>query len=110
TLFRRFEKYIESKLDFKVVLSEEEKSFYNSKRVHCIPNPIPYSNLPNPKLEQREKVAIAAGRISPVKRFDILLDIWAEFKKQDSTWKLEIYGEGMKEDVDFLKNQMVSLG
>lgn len=110
TLFRRFEKYIESKLDFRVVLSEEEKSFYNSKRVHCIPNPIPYSSLPNPKFEQREKVAIAAGRISPVKRFDILLDIWAEFKKQDSTWKLEIYGEGMKEDVDSLKNQMVSLG
>jgi len=109
-LFRKFEKYIESKLDFQVVLSEEEKSFYSSKKVYCIPNPVPFTTIPQPKFEQREKVAIAAGRISPVKRFDILLDIWAEFKKQDSSWKLEIYGDGLKSDVDSLKNQMISLG
>lgn len=109
TLFKRFEKYIESKLDFQVVLSEEEMSYYNSTIVQNIPNPIPFSSIPEPKFEEREKVAIAAGRISPVKRFNILLDIWAQFKKQDSTWKLEIYGEGLEPDILALKAQILSL-
>ncbi len=110
TLFKRFEKYVESQLDFQVVLNEEEKTFYTSSKVVHIPNPIPFSKLEQPQFGEREKVAIAAGRISPVKRFDVLLRIWSDFKKNDTEWKLEIYGEGLNSDVESLKNQMVSLG
>src|SRR5690606_35737665 len=110
TLFSKLKSYIESKFDFQVVLSEEEKSFYDSDQIYHIPNPIPLSILREPKLNGREKVAMAAGRISPVKRFDILLNIWAEFKKLDSSWKLEIYGDGLKTDINALKDQIISLG
>src|SRR5690606_15740330 len=37
TLLGRFKKYIDSKVDFQVVLSEEEKSFYDSDRSYHIP-------------------------------------------------------------------------
>ncbi|NVN19319.1 glycosyltransferase [Muricauda sp. HICW] len=97
----RFEKLIERKLDFKVVLNEEEKGFYNSGRIVHIPNPIPHSFIEKPSfsIETREKTAIAAGRFSPVKRFDLLLEIWNEFKKSDNEWNLEIYGDGTDIDV-----------
>src|SRR5690606_36796356 len=106
SLYSKLKSYIRSKFDFQVVLSEEQKSFYDSDQIYHIPNPIPFSILREPKLNGREKAAMAAGRISPVKRFDILLNIWAEFKILDSTWKLEIYGDGLKTDINAIKDQI----
>ncbi|MCR9227828.1 MAG: glycosyltransferase [Flavobacteriaceae bacterium] len=110
TLFKKFETYIESLIDFQVVLNKEEESFYDSNKVYHIPNPIPFSKLELPIFDKRQKVAMAAGRISKVKRFEILLSIWAEFKKVDSNWKLEIYGEGPPKDMKNLNNQIIELG
>ena len=110
TLCKRFEKFIESKLDFQVVLNEEEKTFYDSKKAYYIPNPIPFSKLDQPQFDQREEVVMAAGRISPVKRFHVLLDIWSKFKKTDASWKLEIYGEGPESDMKQLLEQIKKLG
>lgn len=110
SLFKRFENYVESKLDFQVVLNEEETIFYNSGKVYHIPNPIPFTQLGTPNNHQRKPIAIAAGRISPVKRFDVLLEIWAKFKELDNIWCLEIYGDGPKNDVEQLKNLIVKLG
>lgn len=110
SLLRRFETHLESQLDFQVVLSEEEKSFYNTERAIHIPNPIPFTKTSTPSFGPRNKVALAAGRISAVKRFDVLLDIWAEFKKRDKEWNLEIYGEGMDHETENLREQIRALG
>jgi glycosyltransferase involved in cell wall biosynthesis len=110
SLFRRLESFIESKLDFQVVLNEEEKSFYESDNVIYIPNPIPFNNFHEPAFGHREKVAISAGRISPVKRFDRLLDIWIEFKRSNLEWSLEIYGEGTEDDLKLLRDKIQSSG
>ncbi|SFC21158.1 Glycosyltransferase involved in cell wall bisynthesis [Flagellimonas taeanensis] len=110
TLFKRFEKLIESKLDFQVVLNKEEKSFYDSNKIFHIPNPIPFSSLEQPEFGKREKIAMAAGRISPVKRFHVLLEIWSKFKKNDTQWKLEIYGDGPDNEMESLNDQIRELG
>lgn len=94
SIFNKVEKYLESKFDFLVVLSLEEKQFYAHKNVITIPNPINYDFNYKPNFNNRQQIAMAAGRISEVKRFDVLIDIWAEFVTQNKDWKLEIYGEG----------------
>ena len=60
-----------------VVLNPSEKEFYNSNKISVIPNPIPMSDLwANPQ----SKKIIAAGRISSVKNFGDLIDIFSEIK------------------------------
>ncbi len=109
TLFRRFESYLESKFDFLVVLNPEERAFYQYDNVVTISNPIQVDREIEPVYTDRKKIAMAAGRISGVKRFDVLIDIWAQFIEKEKDWKLEIYGDGEKEDVDFLKQKIESL-
>ncbi len=107
SLFKKFETYLESKLDFSVVLSEEEKQFYTTDSIVVIPNPIP--EIQNEiKFTARENIAMAAGRLAPVKRFDILIDIWEKFvaANPNSDWKLQIYGDGDTDYVDGLR-QMI---
>ena len=42
-----------------------------------------------------QRVWIAAGRLAPEKRFDFLIDVFADIPPQDrQDWQLQIYGEG----------------
>lgn len=110
TPYRKFEQYIESKLDKIVVLNEEEIQFYPKNRTVQIANPI---DIGLSKLDenhtQRDKVAIAAGRIAKVKRFDKLVEIWYEFAQKNSDWVLEIYGDGEPEDLLHLQTRIKAL-
>ncbi len=73
-----------------VVLNPSEKEFYNSNKISVIPNPIPMSDLwANPQ----SKKIIAAGRISSVKNFGELIDIFNELKNELKDWELHFYGE-----------------
>lgn len=73
-----------------VVLNPSEKEFYNSNKISVIPNPIPMSDLwANPQ----SKKIIAAGRISSVKNFGDLIDIFSELKDELKDWELHFYGE-----------------
>jgi len=110
SLFRKLEAFIESRLDSVVVLSKEEKSFYKHKNIAVIPNPVIFDIQKTPFNQERRKVAIAAGRISEVKRFDVLIDIWGRFSELDNKWKLEIYGDGEEEYLHFLNKKIKDLG
>ncbi len=110
TLFSKFENYLESKYDFLVVLNPEEETFYNHDNVVSIPNPIQVAMDKEPIYNNREKVAMAAGRISDVKRFDVLIDIWGKFMQKNKDWKLEIYGDGEEAYVERLNQKIKSLG
>lgn len=109
TLFSRFESYLESKFDYLVVLNPEEREFYNSDNVIHIANPIDFSDHSEPPYQDREKIAMAAGRISEVKRFDKLIDLWEKFSRKNNEWKLEIYGEGEKKYVNSLRQRIKDL-
>lgn len=91
-----FNKNAEKKYHHLVVLNPDEKAFYSNTHVSVIPNPILLqdciANFQSHKM-------IAAGRISPVKRFDELIDIFNAAKESLKDWELHIYGE------DYLETQ-----
>ncbi len=73
-----------------VVLNSAEKEFYNSEKITVIPNPVPMKDL---KVNTQNKKIMAAGRISPVKNFGELIDIFNELKYDLKDWELHFYGE-----------------
>jgi glycosyltransferase involved in cell wall biosynthesis len=109
SLFSRFEKYIESKLDFQLVLNPEESKYYHSATAVHIPNPIVLGSEEVEISTNRELTVISAGRISSVKRFELLLEIWNELRKYNSSWNLEIYGTGDKSDIENLQRKVIDL-
>lgn len=80
-----------------IVLSEEDKGYYLkhckiSGRIDRIYNPTPFEDIP--EIEKTEKMILAAGRLTPVKGFDLLLQSWSLLEKKYPDWKLVIAGEG----------------
>ncbi len=88
--------YIESKYYKIVILNKDEKHFYKSKNTVVINNPIEINNL-NSSL--KNKKAIAAGRIAPVKGFENLIKTWEIVVKKEPSWQIDIFGQG---DLDYI--------
>lgn len=86
----RFNDWIESKYDHLVVLNKDEVPYYRSNNVVVIPNPI---NIPREVALLEKKQVVAAGRISPVKGFDKLVEAWKIVHSRAPEWELHIYGE-----------------
>jgi len=85
--------FIESKYDFLVVLSQEEKQFYFSHNTVVIPNPIEkVKDLISFDYQKNEKIALAIGRFAPVKRLEKMVEIWSQFHAVNPSWKLYIFG------------------
>ena len=89
--------YVESKYNRLVILNPDESKYYKSDNTVVIPNPLTFfpkevSNLSN-------KVIISAGRIAPVKGYDLLIDIWKIASENIPDWKLHIYGDG---NIDYI--------
>ncbi len=104
-LFFKFTDYVESKYDTLVILNKDEANYYKSNNAVVIPNPLTFypekiSNLTN-------KRVITAGRIAPVKGYDILIDIWK--KMPETGWKLDIFGEGTTTYMKGLQDKIDSL-
>ncbi len=75
-------------------------------RTTIIPNPI---NLPEDWRNQRGgKILTAVGRLTEQKRFDVLIDAFAEIADDFPDWTLTIWGEG--EDRAKLEAQRDALG
>ena len=85
---------IENRYDYLIVLSEEEKLFYNSENVVVIPNPIEFtSNISEEILKNKGKIAGAILRYAPVKQLDKMVAAWEVFYENNKDWKLYIYGD-----------------
>ncbi|OYX27592.1 MAG: hypothetical protein B7Z06_04045 [Flavobacteriales bacterium 32-35-8] len=104
TLFFKFADYVETKYDKLVVLNPDEAAYYKSNNTVTIPNPLTF--YPETMASLAEPTVIAAGRIAPVKRYDILIDIWKQVHKKNNTLKLHIYGEGEPNYVAGLQKQI----
>ncbi|MFH8406202.1 glycosyltransferase [Streptomyces sp. NPDC018019] len=63
--------------------------------VEAIPNSVPTTTAP--PADGAAKVVVAAGRLTRVKRYDMLIDAFARVSAQRPDWSLRIYGEGPEE-------------
>lgn len=82
--------WIDSKYDHIVVLNQDEKKYVKSDNAVVIPNSL---SIPDATAALKNKQVIAAGRISPVKGFDELIQSWKIVNEKFPDWQLHIYGE-----------------
>ena len=69
------------------------------KKSSIIPNPLDTSLLPARYTGERDKRIVAAGRMSEVKNFPMLIRGFAEFHRSFPEYRLIIYGEGKQRPV-----------
>ncbi|WP_331740802.1 glycosyltransferase family 4 protein (plasmid) [Streptomyces sp. NBC_00015] len=74
--------------------------------VQALPNSVPDPVLP--PSDGRERVILAAGRMVPVKRFDLLIEAFAAVAAERPDWTLRIYGKG--EELQRLRGLIDRLG
>lgn len=82
--------YIDGKYDKIVVLTPDEKVYVQTDNAVVIPNPTEPTLLRADLLQKR---VIAAGRISPVKAFDQLIEVWTLIHQDFPDWQLHFYGQ-----------------
>lgn len=94
-----------------VFQTEEAAQWYPEsvkKHSRIILNPIADSFYLAEGTPLRDKRIVACGRLSKQKRFDLLLEAFAEVRRVFPDYKLEIYGEGEQREV--LQQQIFNLG
>ncbi|MGW0598899.1 glycosyltransferase family 4 protein [Streptomyces sp. NPDC002776] len=99
-------------LDVLTTVTEADAAAYRRKmrlpgvRVQALPNSVPDPVLP--AADGRAKVVVAAGRLVPVKRYDLLVGAFARVAAEHPDWQLRIYGKG--EERDRLRRLVQRLG
>lgn len=108
TIKERIFSAIEKRYDYLVVLSPEEKTFYPSKNVRVIPNPV--VEFPEVVLNINEKKNIAGAilRFAPVKQIEKMVEAWELFYQKNENWKLYIYGTSDNEYYEKIFNLVVA--
>ncbi|MGA5218858.1 glycosyltransferase family 4 protein [Streptomyces cinereoruber] len=61
-------------------------------RIEAVPNSVPAPALP--PADPAAKTVVAAGRLTRVKRYDVLIEAFARVAGDHPDWKLRIYGSG----------------
>ncbi|MGW6391937.1 glycosyltransferase [Streptomyces sp. NPDC055103] len=61
-------------------------------RIEAVPNSVPAPAIP--PADPAAKTVVAAGRLTRVKRYDVLIDAFADVAADHPDWKLRIYGTG----------------
>lgn len=100
-LFKLFGKY-----DRLIVLNPDEKQYYPFDNVSVIPNFIKLS--PQIDSSKKENTIIAAGRISPVKQFNHLIEAWSQIAIRFPDWQVKIFGDG-DEQITAELNQLIAV-
>ncbi|MFF4349769.1 glycosyltransferase family 4 protein [Streptomyces sp. NPDC001530] len=100
------------RLDALTTVTEADAAAYRRKmrlpgvRVETLPNSVPDPVLP--AADGTAKVVVAAGRLVPVKRYDLLIEAFAVVAAEHPDWQLRIYGKG--EQHDRLRQLIADLG
>ncbi|MFJ7629209.1 glycosyltransferase family 4 protein [Streptomyces sp. NPDC097595] len=90
------------RLDAITPVTEADSAVYRRKmrlpgvRVESLPNSVPAPVLA--PADSRGRIVVAAGRLAPVKRFDLLIDAFAAVAAAYPDWQLRIYGRGEERD------------
>lgn len=97
---KRLRKYIYSKLKTLVVLTRNDKEYFDNilpdTKVMAIPNPIDISQ--NHLSSLGYKTIITVGRLEYQKGYDNLISIFMNVHKKHPEWRLLIYGKGTLRD------------
>lgn len=91
----KFRNLVYSRLDYLVTLTNKDKNKFIDNGVQstvCIENGLSF--FPDSKASLESKNAVAVGRLSEQKGFDLLIDMWKVIIKKNPDWTLAIYGEG----------------
>jgi glycosyltransferase involved in cell wall biosynthesis len=89
------------KLDSFVVLTyEDAEKWTGLNNVHVIHNPIAFTATK--RTDCTHKKAIAAGRYTYQKGFDLLVDAWTHVALSHPEWTLNIYGFGDRSEIERL--------
>ncbi len=99
--------YINSKYDYLVVLNNDEKRLLPGNNIVVIPNGITINQSEFSTLDNKK--VISAGRIAPVKNFEVLIQSWKYIENKFPDWHLEIYGEGDKQYLSKLQKLIEKL-
>ncbi|MFE1289242.1 glycosyltransferase family 4 protein [Streptomyces sp. NPDC058751] len=100
------------RLDTLTTVTEADATAYRRKmpmpgvRVEALPNSVPEPVLP--PADGSAKVIVAAGRLVPVKRYDLLIEAFARVAAERPDWRLRIYGKGQEHER--LRRLVVDLG
>jgi len=99
-------------LDVLTTVTEADAAAYRRRmrlpgvRVEALPNSVPDPVLP--AADGSAKVVVAAGRLVPVKRYDLLVEAFAAVAAEHPDWQLRIYGRG--EEHERLRRLISDLG
>ena len=88
------------RLDHLVVLCQDDANYYKDYDARCLPTVIynPLTLIPGTPSEGTSKQFLAVGRFSRHhKGFDLLIEAFRIFAKDNQEWTLDIVGEGVEE-------------
>lgn len=106
TKMQYFSKYYLNKIyPCVTVLTEADKNYIGNRLNNIVVMPNPSSFEQVEQVPQKQNVLFAAGRVSNwhYKGFDLLIEAWGKIAEKYPDWKLQIAGDGSKEDFSFLK-------
>lgn len=91
-LIRMIRDYYYKKLEKLIVLTKRDQEIYIQKGILavCIPNAVSFPLQKD--IKEKSKIAVAVGRHSYEKNFELLLRLWKQIDSKD--WTLQIIGEG----------------
>lgn len=93
------------RLERMVVLTEKDcEAWSELNNVQAIPNPL--SIVPQSVSPLTEKRVIAVGRYYQEKGFDLLLEAWSKVCQAHPDWRLEIFGDGDKENYEAIRDRL----
>ena len=93
------------KLDRLVVLTDKDReSWVELDDVVTIPDPL--SLTPSSVSPLSEQRVVAVARYSHEKGIDLLLQAWSEVEKQNSGWRLDVFGDGDRRPYERLMAQL----
>ncbi len=95
-----------------ITQSEDAKRYFSIKlqsKIAVIPNPVPaITDIADPAGLPREKMILGVGRLTAMKRFDLLLRAVARLHREFPDWRVDILGEG--EELESLRKLSADLG
>lgn len=101
-----------AQLDAFVTVSEADAAGYRTAlpaladRIRAIPNGVPPTRLS--PADGHSKLVVAAGRLIPVKHYELLVDAFAKVVTERPDWRLRLYGRGPRRQE--LRDQIDELG
>lgn len=95
-LSQLFVEWAENKYTAIIFLSDKEHDYFDRRNGLVIPN---FYDADRQSIDvPKKKQAIALGRLSFQKGYDLLIEAWEIVHASVSNWTLEIFGEGEKRD------------